>query len=210
MRMMARALVAPLLMTLAATAAEGQGASALKIAYVNPQALFASAPGRADAQAAYQKETDGYRAELTKMSDALTAMAAAYQKEEAKLLPAEKEKRQAAMAAKEDSLRARQSELESQANERQSQLMAPIMETVRKVLEDIRVEDGYTMILSSEPGASPILAADKNLDITERVVARLKTLEATARKTPATTPATKAGAPAAAPSGVTRPKPPGV
>jgi len=85
--------------------------------------------------------------------------------------------------------------------------MAPIMESVRKVLEDIRVEDGYAMILSSEPGSSPILAADKNLDITERVVARLRTLAAA--KGPAGQPRPAAGAPANAPSGVTRPKPPG-
>jgi outer membrane protein len=77
---------------------------------------------------------------------------------------------------------------------------------VRKVLEDIRVEDGYAMILSSEPGQSPILVADKNLDITERVVARLKTLSA-ARPAPAST-TRPVGAPTASPSGVTRPRPP--
>jgi len=79
---------------------------------------------------------------------------------------------------------------------------------VRKVLEDIRVEDGYSMILSNEPGASPILVADKNLDITERVVARLRTVQATKAATPATQQK-PAGAPANAPAGVTRPRPPG-
>jgi outer membrane protein len=206
MRMIARALIAPVLVSLTAAAASAQQAP-LKIAYVNPQALFQAAPGRAEAAATYEKATLGFRAELTKMSDALTAMISDYQKNEAKLLGPEKEKRQAAIQAKEDSLRARQAELEQEANERQSQLMAPIMEQVRKVLEDIRVEDGYAFILSSEPGASPILAADKNLDITERVVSRLKTLAAV--KAPATQQK-PGGAPAAAPSGVTRPKPPGV
>jgi outer membrane protein len=209
MRMMARALVAPMMVTLAAGVLGAQSATtAPKIGYVNPQALFASAPGRVEAQAAYQKETEGYRTELTKMSDALTAMVADYQKNESKLLPAERERRQGLIQAREDSLRARQAQLEGQANERQNQLMAPIMETVRKVLEDIRVEDGYAMILSSEPGASPILAADKNLDLTDRAVARLKTLAAATK--PVATPTKPAGAPAAAPSGVTRPKPPGV
>ncbi len=207
MRMIARALVAPMLLTLAAGTVDAQ-AAVPKIAYVNPQALFQSAPGRLEAQAAYQKETEGFRAELAKMSDALTALVTDYQKNEAKLLPAEREKRQALIQAKEDSLRVRQQELEGVASERQNQLMAPIMETVRKVLEDIRAEDGYALILSSEPGTSPILAADKNLDITDRAVARLRTLEAAMKK--AATPTKPAGAPAAAPSGVTRPKPPGV
>lgn len=177
-----------------------------RIAYVNPSALFQAAPGRADAEAAFRKETEGYRTELTKMSDALNVLVTDYQKNEAKLSPADKERRQRVIAAKEDSLRGRQQQLEALASERQGELMAPIMESVRKVLEDIRVEDGFTMILSSEPGSSPILAADKNLDITERVVARLRTLAA-AKAAPA--PQRPAGAPAAAPSGVTRPKPPG-
>jgi len=183
--------------------------AALRVAYVNPQALFDNAPGRAEAEAAFKKETEGYRTELTRRSDALTQLVSAYQKEEAKLAPADKDRRQRAIAAKEDSLRGRQQQLEQQAAQRQSELMAPIMETVRKVLEDIRAEDGYAIIFSSEPGSSPILAADKNLDITERVVARLKTVSATRAATPATTPQRPAGAPAAAPSGVTRPKPPG-
>ena len=198
-----RALIAPTLLVLSSGVA---GAQQARIVYVNPQALFAAAPGRAEAQAAYEKETAGYRTELSRMSDALAAMVSDYQKAEPKLPDSIKVKRQAAIQAKEDSLRARQTELEQAANERQSQLMAPIMETVRKVLEDIRAEDGYALILSSEPGASPILAADKNLDITERVLARLKTVAASLR--PAA-PSKPVGAPAATPSGVTRPRPPG-
>jgi outer membrane protein len=179
-------------------------APAGRIAYVNPQALFESAPGRRSAESTFTRETEMYRAELNRMGDALQAMIAAYQKAEPTLTAAQKEQRQRAIGFKEDSVRARQQQLEQQASQRQSELMAPIMESVRKVLEDIRAEDGYAMIFSSEPGASPILAADKNLDITDRVVARLKTMAAT--KAPDTK--TKAGAPTSAPSGVTRPRPP--
>ena len=179
-----------------------------KIAYVNPQALFDNAPGRAQAESLFTRETAGYRAELTKMSEALTQLVGTYQREEARLTAAQKEARQRAISAKEDSLRGRQQQLEQRAAQRQSELMAPIMESVRKVLEDIRVEDGYAIILSSEPGSSPILAADKNLDITERVVARLKTVQATRTNTPATQTRPATGAPATAPAGVTRPRPP--
>lgn len=179
-----------------------------RIAYVNPQALFENAPGRTEAEAAFRRETEGYRTELNRMSEALNKLVGDYQRDEAKLAAADKERRQRAIQAKEDSLRGRQQQLEQQAGQRQNELMAPIMESVRKVLEDIRSEDGYAMILSSEPGSSPILAADKNLDITERVVARLKTVSATRPPVPGAQQK-PAGAPAAAPSGVTRPKPPG-
>lgn len=194
--------VALLLAVASPIAAQQTGAG--RIAYVNPQALFASAPGRAQAESAFVKETENYRVELNRMSDALNAMMAAYQKDEVRLTAADKERRQRAIGLKEDSLRGRQQQLEQVASQRQNELMAPIMEAVRKVLEDIRAEDGYAMIFSSEPGASPILAADKNLDITDRVVARLKTMAAIK---PAAQPQRPAGA-TNAPAGVTRPKPP--
>jgi outer membrane protein len=199
------------LLTLASTGvvASAQQATA-RLAYVNPQALFENAPGRAQAEEAFRKETEGYRTELARLQESLNTAVSAYQKAEATLPAADKERRQRALQAKQDSLQARQQELEGQASRRQNELMAPIMEQVRKVLEDIRAEDGYAMILSSEPGSSPILAADKNLDITERVVARLRTIAATNTTTPATGSAARpaVGAPANAPSGVTRPKPP--
>jgi outer membrane protein len=202
MRLLLGALLVMALVAVTGTASAQQATA--RIAYVNPQALFAAAPGRAEAESTFRKETEGFRTELSKLNDALNAMISDYQKNEAKLTPADKERRQRAIAAKEDSLRDRQQELEQQASQRQGELMAPIMESVRKVLEDIRAEDGYAMILSSEPGASPILAADKNLDITERVVARLRTLAAARPATPANRP----GAPASSPAGVTRPRPP--
>jgi outer membrane protein len=189
------------------TAAQQAQQAPARIAYVNPQALFESAPGRTEAEATFRRETETYRAELSRMSDALNKLVAEYQKDEAKLPAADKERRQRAIQAKEDTLRSRQQQLEQQAGQRQNELMAPIMEAVRKVLEDIRAEDGYAMILSSEPGSSPILAADKNLDITERVVARLKTVAA-AKPAPASQQR-PTGAPTSAPTGVTRPKPPG-
>jgi outer membrane protein len=195
--------VAAVLLTLGGGALAAQSTATAKIAYVNPQALFDNAPGRRAAESTFTKEAEGFRAELNRMGDALQTMISAYQKAEPTLTAAQKEQRQRAIGLKEDSLRARQQQLEQQASTRQSELMAPIMESVRKVLEDIRQEDGYAMIFSSEPGASPILAADKNLDITDRVVARLKTMSATRTDTK-----TKAGAPTSAPSGVTRPRPP--
>jgi outer membrane protein len=58
------------------------------------------------------------------------------------------------------------------------------MEIVRAAIEEIRTEGGYAMIFSGDQN-SPIVAADKNLDLTDRVVARLKTKAATAPSTPA-------------------------
>jgi outer membrane protein len=199
---------------IAMSSVSAQQPGAGRIAYVNPQALFEAAPGRAAAESTLDREGQGFRTELDRLSAALNQAIADYQKAEPTLTAAQKDVRQRTLQAKQDSLRQRQEELQQRFQQRQSELMAPIMETVKKVLEDIRVEDGYSMILNNDPSQSIIVAADRNLDITERVVARLRTVAANGAARPSTVAPTTtqpaAGAPASAPAGVTRPKPPTV
>ena len=197
--------VAPLALALMASGVSvAHAQTGTKIAYVNTAALLENAPGRADAEAALQKESQGFQAQLQKMSDSLNKMIAAYTKAEPTLSATAKDTRQKEIQALETDLQAKQLQLQQQFAQRQNEVMAPIREQVMKVLDDIRAEDGYALIVANDPQASVILSADKNLDITDRVVARLRTLSAS--KTPAA-PATKPGAPVSAPAGVTR-KPP--
>lgn len=175
-----------------------------KIAFVNTAALLENAPGRAGAEATLQRESEGYRAQLQKMSDSLNKMITAFTKAEPTLSATAKDTRTKQIQALETELQAKQLQLQQQFAQRQNELMAPIREQVMKVLDDIRGEDGYAMILANDPQASLILSADKNLDITERVVARLRTI---ASRAPAAA-APAQGTPVSSPSGVTRPKPP--
>jgi outer membrane protein len=171
-----------------------QQSAQFKIAFVNTGVLLDNAPGRSQAESTYARETRGYSDQLKKMSDSLNTMFAAYQKQEPTLTAAQKETRQAALRNLQQALQEKQQQLSQQAQQKQNELMAPIMEQVKKVLDDIRQEDGYAMIITGDPNL--ILSYDKNLDITDRVVARLRTV--------ASTPAVKPGAPVSAPAGVTR------
>ena len=192
------------LSTLAAVAQAQAPSSGFRIAYVNTEALMAIAPGRAAVDSTLQREGDGYKAELGKMQDSLNSMVTNFQKKEATMTQAAKDAMQKQMQTYNAQMQARQQELQQRFQQHQQDLMAPILERVRKVLDDIRVEDGYAMIIANDPGNQVIVAADKNLDITERVVGRLRTLTATDnQKTPANT---KPGTPT--PAGVTKPKPP--
>lgn len=197
MRLLSRA--APLalacLAAMAGLASAQQGS--IKIAYVNTQALLDAAPGRAAAEAIFQREAESYRAELKTMGDSINALIASYQKAEPLLSTAQKDTRSKQIRMLEEQFQGKQQALTTKAQTRQNELMTPIMEQVKKVLDDIRTEEGYALILAQDP--SLILSSDKNLDITDKVVARLKTAAATKPL---------AGAPVAAPSGVTtRPKP---
>jgi outer membrane protein len=179
--------------------AQQAATTAAKIAYVNTQALFQSAPGRAEAEAQFEREANTFREQVKRMDDSLNTLVSTYQKDAARLDTATRVRRETAIRTRQDEYRQRASGLEEQLNQRRDALLNPIMERIRQALEQVRVEDGYAMILNNDPQGSLIVAADKNLDITERVVARLRTLAATA---PGARPPT--GAPVPAPSGVTR------
>lgn len=173
-----------------------QPASSSKIAFVNMAILLDNAPGRVQAESTYARELRGFGDQVKKMSDSLNSMFSTYQKQEASLTATQKETKQKAMRDYQEQLQEKQQQLTQQAQQRQNELMAPIMEQVKRVLDDIRTEDGYSMILTGDPQL--ILSYDKNLDITDRVVARLRTVAATPSSVP------KPGAPVSAPAGVTR------
>ena len=155
----------------------------VKIGYVNTEALMAAAPGRAAAEAAYNKEFQAFQKQQQSWADSLQKQFAAYQKAAPALTDAKKK-------SEEDRLTKLQTDLtnlntlgEAKIRQRENEVLAPLMEVVRAAIEEIRTEGGYAMIFSGDQN-SPIVAADKNLDLTDRVVARLKTKAATTPTTP--------------------------
>jgi outer membrane protein len=196
----AAAVATTVVAAVATPAAAQQAAPAgVKIAFVNTQVIFEAAPGRAEAEAQFEKEMNTMREQVKRMDDSLNAMVGDYQKNVARLDSATRTRRETAIRTKQDEYRQRASGLEQQLGQRREALLQPIMERIRTALDQIRAEDGYALILNNDPQGSLIVSADKNLDITERVVARLRTLAA---NSPAARPAT--GAPVPSPAGVTR------
>ncbi|MEN9509871.1 MAG: hypothetical protein RLZZ621_2434 [Gemmatimonadota bacterium] len=179
--------------------------AAQKFAFVNSQAILANAPGRAEAEATFEKEMAGVRTQLQKLQDSVNTMSEAFAKEEVSLSPAAKETRLKALREKEAAWQQQAQRLQDQAQDRQEQLMQPIMENLRKVLDDVRMDGGYAFIFDVAAGAF-IVSADKNLDITDRVISRLRL--SAPKAAPAAGPAKPATGPASAPAGVTTKKPP--
>ena len=171
----------------------------IKIAFVNSQTLMEAAPGRAAATDLLTKEGQGYQTQLQKMQDSINGLLTKYQKDEPTMSAAAKDTKQKAIQALETEFQAQQLKFQKQFDDRTKEVMAPITDQVKKVIDDIRVEDGYAIILDNAPGAGNIVSADKNLDITDRVVSRLRATPAAKISAPA---ATKPGAPAS-PAGVT-------
>lgn len=209
MRSMQRATVIALVLTAIAGAAGAQQAP-IKIAYVNTQSLMEAAPGRPQVEEVLGKEGDGYKAQVDKMQDSINALLTKYQKDEPTLSATAKESRQKTIQGLETEFQAMQMRFQTAFQQHQTEAMAPILDVVRKVLDDIRVEGGYSIIFSNDPQTTPIVSADKNLDITDKVVSRLKATPAPAAikaADPNAAPKKPAGAPPA-PAGVTRKPPP--
>lgn len=171
------AAVAVVGLVLVAMPARAQGAAAPKVVYVNTQALLDVAPGRQAAESTFNKESAAWSDELNKLSTDIQTSISDYQKQEATLTEAAKTARQKAIQAKQQAYAERQSAINQQAQARQTELMGPVMQAVKDMLEKVREENGYSLILDSQA----VLEGDKNLDITDKVVARLK-IEAATKK----------------------------
>ena len=182
----------------AAMSAPSSAQTSQKIAYIRSSVLLEQAPGRAEAEAQFDRETAGYRDQIKRMSDSLNVMIAAYEKAAPTLSPTTRDSRGKDIQAREADYQRRQRDLEQKAQARQAELVQPILDRVKASIEDVRVEGGYSFIFNFDQG-SPILAADKNLDLTDRVLMKLRA---------ATPGARPSSVPSAAPAGVTRPATP--
>jgi outer membrane protein len=200
MRVFRRAIpLALVFLTLLSVGASAQGQ---KIGFIRSSVLLDQAPGRAEAEAQFEKETAGYRDQIKRMSDSLDAMVASFQKAQASMTATARDAKQKELQAKNAEYQRRSADLQQKAQQRQGELVQPILDRVKGAIEDVRVEGGYSFILNADEGSS-IVAMDKNLDLTDKVLAKLRAGGGTAVK-----PATPA--PAGAPSGVTRPQNPPV
>jgi outer membrane protein len=173
--------------------------AAPKFGYVNSAAILSQAPGRAEAETQFNSEVKAYQAQLQRMSDSLQLLAANFDKEAPKLDSVTRERQASSIRAKEADYQKRAQALDQQMQTRQAELVRPIMEQLQKIIEQVRSEDNYAMIFDVGSQTSVIVAADKSLDITEKVLARLKAAPKPTIKPASNTPLTPK------PAGVTRP-----
>ncbi|MGI8843511.1 MAG: OmpH family outer membrane protein [Gemmatimonadaceae bacterium] len=163
-----------------------------KFAYVNSQTLLQQAPGRAEAEAQFQRELQTYQVEVKRMGDSMKVMVEGYEKEQLLMSPAAKEAKQRELAGKEQEYQQRTAELERKAAAREDELTRPILESIRRAIEAVRAEDGYAFIFDVASNGA-VVAVDKNLEVTNDVLAKL-------RSTASAPPAAPAG-PVAKPAG---------
>lgn len=155
------------------TLATAQDAT-LKVAYVDSEEIIRQAPGYQEASEAFNQTAAGWRDTLQEKREELERLFDEYRKQEVILSPEKKaEKQQEIQQLQTEAQQYFESKFgpEGQAAERQAQLMQPIVESVNRVIEEVRREQGYALIFDLTDGA--LVAGDPTLNITDEVVQRL-------------------------------------
>ncbi len=168
---MRRTSLAPLALAFLFTAGAAE-AQTLKIAYINSGEIVANAPGAAEAQAQFDQELEASQAEIARLENEITTMDQQLQQQQLTLSPEAKANREQQLQAKVQQYEARVTQLQTQAQQRRAELVQPIMDQITEVIDTIREEGGYALILDVAAGS--IVAADPSLDLTQEVLRRLE------------------------------------
>ena len=168
---MRRVSLAPLALVffLVAGAAEAQ---TTKIGYINSAEIVASAPGSAEAQAQFDAELQASQDEITRLETELENLDQQLQQQQLTLSPEAKANREAQLQAKYTEYQQRTGQLQEEANTRRAELVQPIMDQITAVIETLREEGNYALILDAAAGS--IISADPTLDLTQEVLRRLE------------------------------------
>jgi Skp family chaperone for outer membrane proteins len=161
----------------APSAARGQGPSSapapIKIAFINSREILQRTPGYAVAESTYLKEVDGYRTEIQKLQQRLDSAVTAFDQQSIALSPAARQTKQKELQAMQQRMETRTNELQDRARQREQELLAPIQARVNSIIQGIRAELNYSLILDADAAGGLIAAADPALNITARVLQRL-------------------------------------
>lgn len=147
-------------------------AQTLKIAYINSQEILVNAPGAEEAQQQFDQEMAGYQQEIARLETELQNMETALQQQQLTLSPEAKANREQQLQAKFQEYQQRSAQLQERANERRAALIQPVMDEITAVIETIREEGAYSLILDAAAGS--IVSADPSLDLTQEVINRLQ------------------------------------
>ena len=147
-------------------------AQGLKIGYINSQDILTVAPGAQEAKDQFDEDMIAYRGEVEGLATELETLVQQYEQQQAMLSPAAKQTREADIRAKQQAYQERVAAIDERAGLRQQELVQPVMDRINAVIEEIRGEGGYALIVDVSSGA--VVAADPLLDLTQEVLTRLQ------------------------------------
>jgi outer membrane protein len=147
-------------------------------AFVSSQEVLASIPAYLQADSLVQKDIAAYQLEMAKLQGNLDSASRAYQDKSTLLSSAQKAAEIKKLEAQRDQIQAHGTDLQGKVQTRQAELFQPITTRVQEMLDGMRAELNCAVIFDISPGGnggSYIASADKSLNLTSRMIERLKT-----------------------------------
>jgi Skp family chaperone for outer membrane proteins len=165
---------AALLLTPAMVRAQGSPCATGKVAIVQGLAILNSMPKYLQAESLLVKDQDAYKLEIAKLQGALDSASASFQDKATLLSATAKGAEQKKLQDQYAQLQQHTAELEQKFAARRQELVAPIEQRVQDMIDGMRAEYGCAVIFDANAQGSSIASVDKSIDLTQRVIDRLK------------------------------------
>jgi len=149
-------------------------AQSLKIGYINSRQVLQQTPGYQAAESTFDREVKGFRDEVQKMQRQLDSAIQAFDQQSIALSPAAKAAKQKDLQTQTQRLEQRSSELQQRAQQREAELLQPIQARINAVIQGLRAEGNYSIIFDADAQGNGIVAVDPGLDLTKKVLERLR------------------------------------
>jgi outer membrane protein len=147
-------------------------AQSAKIGYIDSRRVIQEAPGAQEARQTLEREMSGYQTQLRAMEDSMQTLLTDYQQKSVMLSADAKKQREQELTQKQTAFQQRAQSMQESAGQRQQQLMKPIMDRIQAVISELRQQEGYAIIF--DMAAEAMVAADPSLDLTTKVIERLR------------------------------------
>jgi outer membrane protein len=145
-----------------------------KIGFINARAVLLATPGYAQAESTYNRELAGFRTEMEKLQATLDSAAADFEQKSVMLSATAKTAKRKDLEAQRARLEQRANELRDKAAQREQELLAPLHGKVNDAIEMVRAEGGYALIFDVSANEGLIVAVDKSLEVTDKVIDKIK------------------------------------
>lgn len=156
--------------------------TAMKIGYIDTRLILQEAPGATEARTTLEADMQGFQNQLQVMQDSLQALMTDYQQKSLVMSADAKQRREQEIIQKRTGWEQRAEQLQQQAAQRQQQVMGPIMERVETAISQVREAEGVGIVF--DVASDVIVSADPTLDLTTKVIERLKAAAPTATGQP--------------------------
>lgn len=145
------------------------------IVFLDSERLGQQAPSLQAARQQMEREMTRIESEaeveLAPMQREFQRLVEEFQQQQAMMSTERRQQRQQELAQRQQQIQQRGQHFEQQARAKEAEILGPALERINEVIDQLRQERGYMMILDAAAGS--VIAADPSLDITAEVLRRL-------------------------------------